>query len=68
MSLSDQETGDGAEQLRGLGDVAQLEVRDLTGERDVALAVEEAAEMADRRRFIDLWPQVRRAAHRADVT
>ena len=27
-----------------------------------------AAEMADRHTFLDLWPQVRRAAHRADVT
>ena len=56
--------------------VAQSTLRDLVAQADPAaafalgrlLAVEEAAEMADRRRFIDLWPQVRRAAHRADVT
>ncbi len=31
------------------------------------LAIEETAEMADRRAFLDLWPSVRRAAHRAGV-
>ena len=31
------------------------------------LAIEEAAEMADRRAFLDLWPSVRKAAHRAGV-
>lgn len=29
------------------------------------LAIEETAEMADRRAFVDLWPSVHRAAHRA---
>lgn len=31
------------------------------------LAIEEAAEIADRRAFLDMWPGVRRAAHRAGV-
>jgi inorganic triphosphatase YgiF len=31
------------------------------------LAIEEAAEIADRHTFLDLWPAVRRAAHRAGV-
>ncbi len=31
------------------------------------LAVEEAAEMADRVAFLDLWPSVRRAAHHAGI-
>lgn len=31
------------------------------------LGIEEAAEMADRHAFLDLWPEVRRAAHRAGV-
>jgi inorganic triphosphatase YgiF len=31
------------------------------------LAIEEVAEMADRAAFLDLWPSVRRAAHRAGV-
>ena len=32
------------------------------------LGIEEAAEIADRRAFLEVWPQVRRAAHRAGVT
>jgi len=31
------------------------------------LAIEEAAEIADRHTFLDLWPAVRRAAHQAGV-
>jgi len=55
--------------------VAQTALRDLAPDADPAgafalgrlLGIEEEAEMADRRTFLDLWPQVRRAAHRADV-
>jgi hypothetical protein len=32
------------------------------------LAIEEAAEMSDRAAFLDLWPSVRRAAHRAGTS
>ena len=35
--------GDVTEQLRGLGDVAQLEVRDFSGEENVAGTIEQAA-------------------------
>ena len=56
--------------------VAQSTLRDLVSQADPQggfalgrlLAIEEAAELADRRAFLDLWPQVRRAAHRAEVT
>jgi hypothetical protein len=55
--------------------VAQATLRDLVVDADPAaafalgrlLAVEEAAEMADRASFLDLWHSVRRAAHRAGV-
>lgn len=55
--------------------VAQETLRDLAPEADPAgafalgrlLGIEEAAEMADRHTFLDLWPRVRRAAHRADI-
>lgn len=55
--------------------VAQSTLRALAPDADAAgafalgrlLAIEEGAEMADRRTFLDLWPQVRRAAHRADI-
>ena len=52
---------------------AQATLRELVVDADPAaafalgrlLAVEEAAEMADRGSFLDLWHSVRRAAHRA---
>lgn len=55
--------------------VAQSTLRELVAETDPAaafalgrlLAVEESAERADRATFLDLWPSVRRGAHRADV-
>lgn len=55
--------------------VAQATLRGLAPQVDPAgafalgrlLGIEEEAEMADRRAFLDLWPQVRRAAHRADI-
>ncbi len=46
--VRDEESGDGAELLRGLGDVAEFKVRDPAGERDVARAVEQAAVIAAR--------------------
>ena len=55
--------------------VAQQTVRELGVGADAAgafalgrlLGIEEAAEMADRQAFMDLWPSVRRAAHRAGI-
>ena len=55
--------------------VAQSTLRELVPDADPAaafalgrlLGIEEEAEMADRRTFLDLWPLVRRAAHRADT-
>ena len=44
--VGDQESGDGAQQLRGFGNVAEFEVRDLAGQRNVARAVEQAAVVA----------------------
>ena len=41
--VGDEESGDGAEQLCGLGDVAEFKVRDLSGERDGRCTVEKAA-------------------------
>jgi inorganic triphosphatase YgiF len=55
--------------------VAQATLRALVADADPEaafalgrlLAAEEAAEMADRDSFLDLWPSVHRAAHRAGV-
>ena len=55
--------------------VAQEALRGLSPQADPTeafalgrlLAVEEAAEVADRVAFLDLWPRVRRAAHRAGI-
>lgn len=55
--------------------VAQATLRSLVPDADPGgafalgrlLAIEEAAELADRRAFVDLWPSVRRAARRAGV-
>ena len=44
--VRDEESGDGAEEFRGFGNVAELEVRDLSGERDVARAIEETTVVA----------------------
>ena len=44
--VRDEESGHGAKQLGGFGNVAQLEVRDLAGERDVAWTVEQATVVA----------------------
>jgi CHAD domain-containing protein len=56
--------------------VAQQTLRDLVAGTDPVvafalgqlLAIEEAAEMSDRAAFLDLWPSVRRAAHRAGTS
>lgn len=55
--------------------VAQQTLRDLAADAGAAgafalgrlLGIEQSAEMADRLAFLDLWPQVRRAAHRAGI-
>ena len=55
--------------------VAQSTLRELVADADPdaaftlgrLLAVEESAEMADRAAFLDLWPSVRRTAHRAGI-
>ena len=55
--------------------VAQATLRELSGYTDPTdafalgrlLAIEEAAEMADRREFLAMWPSVRKAARRAGV-
>jgi len=46
--VGDEESGDGAEQLCGLGDGAEFKVRDFPGEGDVARAIEQAAAIATR--------------------
>ncbi len=44
--VRDEESSDGAKQLRRFGNVAELEMRDLSGERNVARAIEETTVVA----------------------